>query len=283
MTTLSNLFTPSTIICLGITLLLVGLLGMYFMGKFITQDHKISSMFGLVSSMAEEMHFMREKIQTVKFGGSAGTPSNIINTSFPFVQEKNEEIVASSNNELISVSDDDDDEDDDDSVSSEDSSNVGSNVGSSKIDIDEGVNDSPSNIKIINIGETFITQNNGNDVNDVEELNDSVLSSDSSDNDDDDDLDNDGAEIHEIELSNSDELLINRDMLKTININIAAQQSSDVDNRSTNNNNNNSTSTSTIDYKKMAVNQLRTIAIEKGLISQNSNKLKKEDLLKLLV
>jgi len=290
MTTLSNLFTPSTIICLGITLLLVGLLGMYFMGKFITQDHKISSMFGLVSSMAEEMHFMREKIQTVKFGGSAGPTSNIINTSFPFMQEKNEEIVASSNNDLISVSDEDDD--DDDSVSSEDSSS--SSVGSS--DIDEEVNDSPSNIKIINIGETFITQNTGDEINDVEELNDSVLSSDSSDNDD--DLDDNGAadngaadngaadngadndiEIHEIELSNSDELLINRDMLKTININIAAQQSIDGDNHGTNNNN----STSTIDYKKMSVNQLRTVATGKGLIAQNSNKLKKEDLLKLLV
>lgn len=69
-------------------------------------------------------------------------------------------------------------------------------------------------------------------------------------------------------------------MLKTININIAAQQSIDGDNHGTNNNNN---STSTIDYKKMSVNQLRTVATGKGLIAQNSNKLKKEDLLKLLV
>jgi hypothetical protein len=271
MTTLSNLFTPSTIICLGITLLLVGLLGMYFMGKFITQDHKISSMFGLVSSMAEEMHFMREKIQTVKFGGG---PSP--NTSFPFVQEKNEEVVA---RDLISVSDDDDDDDTSvsSSVSSESSSGSSvsscstSSVGSDdEVDIDEGDNKSPENIKIINIGETFATQESGED---VEELNESILSSRSSDDDDLDDGDDD-VEISEIELSNSDELLINRDMLKTINISAVVSGINEDEEVK---------GVSGIDYKKMSVNQLRTVAAEKGLISQNSNKLKKDDLLKLLL
>jgi hypothetical protein len=71
-----------------------------------------------------------------------------------------------------------------------------------------------------------------------------------------------------IELPNSNELLINRDMLKTINISrdgVGGGGGGDA---------------VTVDYKKMSVNQLRNIANEKGIA--NSNKLKKEDLLKLL-
>ena len=249
MTVLSNLFTPSTIICLGITLLLVGLLGMYFFGKFVSQDHKITSMFGLVSSMAEEMHFMREKIQTVKFGGTA-------EASFPFVPDNKADLVASSNSELISVSDDDSlDDDDDDDDSSVDSSSVDSSVDDDvvesdvhEIKFDEAIVD--TDVKIINIQEE----------NDLE----SVSSSNNiGDDDDDDDDDNES-----IELPNSNELLINRDMLKTINISRdggVGGSGGDV---------------ATVDYKKMSVNQLRNIANEKGIA--NSTKLKKEELLKLL-
>lgn len=265
MTVLSNLFTPSTIICLGITLLLVGLLGMYFYGKFVSQDHKITSMFGLVSSMAEEMHFMREKIQTVKFGGTAAA-------SFPFVPDNKEELVASSNSELISVSDDDSGSDSDletDSDSGSDSDSdletderavhvggEGIGEGEGKDDIheikfDEAIVD--NDVKIINIQEE--------EDHDL----DSVSSSSSSSMND---IDDDEEDNESIELPNSNELLINRDMLKTISISrdgVGGSGGGDV---------------VTVDYKKMSVNQLRNIANEKGIA--NSNKLKKEELLKLL-
>ena len=79
------------------------------------------------------------------------------------------------------------------------------------------------------------------------------------------DIDDDEEDNESIELPNSNELLINRDMLKTISISRDGVGGSDV---------------VTVDYKKMSVNQLRNIANEKGIA--NSNKLKKEELLKLL-
>ena len=50
------------LISLGITLLLVGIIGMFFTQRLQEQNHKINSMVGLISTMAEELGYLRNKL-----------------------------------------------------------------------------------------------------------------------------------------------------------------------------------------------------------------------------
>jgi len=296
--TLLDIFTPSILISLGISLLLIGVLGMYFMGKCITQDHKIASMFGLVSSMAEEMHFMREKIQSVKFNTGV-TDHNInnnhppLNPAFPFIKEENTLSFHSGSTELITVSDGESDSNDEssDSGSSENSedddnddvSSVDSDDNVEDIDMVQSLEDDKSNIKIINVGDTFNMKFDEID-NDVIELdlkpvensemgNNDTLSDDDDDSSDDESLSSNN-EVPDIDISNSNSTIESTllhdsaDMLKSINMSISNLDHSSND----------------IDYKKMSLNKLKQVVVDKKLVANNSiaSKLKKPELLKLL-
>ena len=59
MPSLIDIFNPSFLIFLGIMVLVVALLIVYFEGKMREQNHKISSMLSLVSAMAEEVNIIR--------------------------------------------------------------------------------------------------------------------------------------------------------------------------------------------------------------------------------
>ena len=56
MASLTDLFNPTFLMFLGILVLVVALLVVYFETKFREQNHKISSMLSLVSSLAEEVN-----------------------------------------------------------------------------------------------------------------------------------------------------------------------------------------------------------------------------------
>ncbi len=295
--TLLDIFTPSILISLGISLLLIGVLGMYFMGKCITQDHKIASMFGLVSSMAEEMHFMREKIQYVKFNNGV-TEHNInknhppLNPAFPFIKEENNALsFHSGSTELITVSDGESDSDDESSDSgssdnsevdsdsdSDDISSVDSDDNVEDIDMVQSLEDNKSNIKIINVGDTFnikfdeidntvIELDTKKDENNETSANDTI-------SDDDDDSSDDESLSSNIDISNSNTpaestlLHDSTDILKSINI-----SSSSLDH-----------SSNDIDYKKMSLNKLKQVVVDKKIVANSSiaSKLKKPELLKLL-
>jgi hypothetical protein len=243
-----DILSTSFLISLGITLLLVGLIGMYFSQKIMDQDHKLSSMAGVVTSMAEELHFLRSKIQQ-------GIPPTLVNP-----------IVSSSEIKLIPVSDDDDeDESDDDSEDDEDSDSDDEDsddeedrepleIMSELINISEV----PS-IKVINMTES--TFYNESIENEVEEL---VMDED--DDDDDDDMSESEEEQEnkledEVEVDESTMDLMNSSMLKSINI-----LSSEDDK---------------IDYKKLSLAKLKDLVFEKGL-AKDPSRMKKPELLKLL-
>ena len=59
MSFLSDIFNPTLLIFLGITLLIIALLIVYFESKMREQNHKISSMLSLVSSLAEETNMIK--------------------------------------------------------------------------------------------------------------------------------------------------------------------------------------------------------------------------------
>jgi len=62
---ITDIFSTSLLISLAICLLLVGSVFMYFNQKIAEQNHKIASMFDLVSTMAEETNSVKYHIQMV--------------------------------------------------------------------------------------------------------------------------------------------------------------------------------------------------------------------------
>ena len=51
---LSDIFSIPFLICLAISILLIGCSSIYFYQRISQQDHKIAAMVSLISSMAEE-------------------------------------------------------------------------------------------------------------------------------------------------------------------------------------------------------------------------------------
>jgi hypothetical protein len=137
---ISDIFTTPFLICLGICLLLLGLLGMYFTQKIMEQNHKISSMLGLVTTMAEELNFLRSRFQM--------NTSNLVQQASGAKNATNQ---VPEEEPLIEVSDDeeDDEEEDDDSVDDDDSEEEEEE----KLVIGE---EDPSTIKVIQMGETMV-------------------------------------------------------------------------------------------------------------------------------
>lgn len=166
---LSDLFNTPFLISLGITLLLVGFLGMFLTQKMLEQNHKISSMLGLVSTMAEEMNYMRARMQSIM-----NQNSDSIRQQQPLEPAQMGGTIQLAD-PLIPVSDGEEDDDDSDSDSDDDNSessessndsaeetetesrNVLTNLIMGDNIIQIGDNDGP-NIKVINMGETMNIQ-----------------------------------------------------------------------------------------------------------------------------
>ena len=112
MFSLSDIFTPSFFIILGIVVMLIAVLVIYIENKAREQNHKIASMLSLVSSLAEELNGMRFHLMTGGMDPNINIENNTNSSVFPNY----------SNGALIEVSDDEeeDDEDDEDDDEEED-------------------------------------------------------------------------------------------------------------------------------------------------------------------
>jgi len=324
MPSLIDIFNPSFLIFLGIMVLVVALLVVYFESKMREQNHKISSMLSLVSAMAEEVNILRSNASISSVGGSSQT--NKVPFEFnPQINisentEDNKSLLFSENrHELIAVSDDEtvsesgsesgsEDSDDESSVDSDDESSVDSNfIQLLQENQTIYIHDEAQDIKVLKINiQNFdkdiagITEefNEGNDINDLEDINDVFSDSDNEIEDldmlsgnniiiidgandlneiDDQDECDDVNELNEIDDVNGMNQTDNN------NINISQELPSDLDLKSISisdleeikNNNEN------VDYKKLSLNKLRSVVLEKNL-TLDSSKLKKPELLKLL-
>ena len=230
------------LITLGITLLLIGLLGIFFTQRLQELNHKITSMFGLVSTMAEEMNFMRSKMQAISFRES---------TCYP---QPNVSDIKSFN--LIHVSDDEESE-----IDSSDSESESSDSDSESSDSESESSEELDDIKIIN----FIKDKDSEDIiltkeQDLEDLEEKDLDLDLEDLEEKDlDLEEKDFDIEDLEET---KIEIDNDIK-----NIFIDSEKDLE------------SSSTIDYKKLSLAALKQLAIEKNLT--NDTKLKKNELLKL--
>ena len=260
MASLTDLFNPTFLMFLGILVLVVALLVVYFESKFREQNHKISAMLSLVSSLAEEVNGTKMIIHQL-------TMNPQTQQQVPFFQNKEynlETKIVQNDNNLIAVSDDEDSESDDDSyVDSDDES-----VSDEDSDSDE---EQPKNIKVfrLNISED-LNQIDGLDeeVNSVlEDLDEASLDEASLEEASLEEFDDNSSTSSESikETENNDVKKIDNFMdLKSINITLEETKTEQ-----------------SVDYKKMGLPKLRSVVSEKGL-SSDSSKLKKNELLKLL-
>ena len=97
MASLTDLFNPTFLMFLGILVLVVALLVVYFESKMREQNHKISSMVSLISSLAEQMNAVNHKVHsfTNNKEQSGGAKTNL-----NYLEEYNKRSI------LIPVSDD---------------------------------------------------------------------------------------------------------------------------------------------------------------------------------
>lgn len=268
MACLTDLFQPNFLLFLGIFVLIVSLLIVYFETKMREQNHKLSSMFSLISALADEINTVKLSLTQNIMGGSLHNKhldENIINDSNNF------------KNILINVSDDEeeqysDDEDSDDNNSNDEDSDD-EDIDEDSVSIIDLSNDEPienleinsSNLKVLKFEEKKIEENNSiNFVNLERNLLDILENSQHLENDIDTIIE------HENKFSTSNDIIehenTNNEHLssefKTIHINLEEQNE-------------------TLDFKKLPVNKLRDIVTEK-LLTTDASKLKKGELLKLL-
>ena len=259
MASLTDLFNPTFLMFLGILVLVVALLVVYFETKFREQNHKISSMLSLVSSLAEEVNGSKMFIHQLTM--NRNQPSNT--QFFQQQQQPNLETRIVQNDNLILVSDDEEDSDsEEDDASESDASEADDSDAASEVSIDEIDDDSDNSV---------IELSNNNDVK-VLKLN---ISDDISE-----------ASLDEASLEDLDEMdnLEDLDDSSTSSVSIKEEKPDNIksmDLKSINITLEETKPEQPLDYKKMAIPKLRSIVAEKGL-SSDSSKLKKNELLKLL-
>jgi hypothetical protein len=259
-----SLISIPFLICLGVTLLSIGVIFILFTQRLQEQNHKISTMTSLVSTLAEEMFYMKEHMSR----------SNTEHTKnvFPFFPgyeplEKKE----SDGIQLIPVSDDDasdklDDDDDEDDDENDDEDDDDDDNDEDDDDVEELHNDADegerSNIDDAKKGTRLISLIDSTILNCVVEEDEDIVSV----------VDN----LDDVEIDENEELIsetnidvIDFNFTKSIDIGI------DVSNLEENKDHVSN------DYKKLTTQKLKDIAVTKGLIEPNS-KANKSQIIKLL-
>ena len=254
---LSDIFTPSVVISLAISVLLIGLFGLYVNNKLNEQNHKLNTMFDLVSTLANELQMVRSQppvgMGSASMGGGGSSGSGR-------VYEKPE--VANTNHlvNMIDVSDDSDSGGDESDGETDEGAESGDDSGSDDDDNNEGEGEEGS----------------GSDGDDEESDGDS-----DGDDDGEHDARSDKAivvfesfdDAHFEELANFDDIVLgetNVERVKTPEATTTPANTSNVKNLNV-----------VFDYKKASLSKLREIVEQKGL-SSDTSKLKKQELLKML-
>lgn len=295
MPSLIDIFNPSFFMFLGILVLVVALMVVYFESKMREQNHKMSSMLNLVTFMAEEMNVIKNNLHPFNHSQAQESHSHGL-----------EEVISGGGmaavkyieaNKLISVSDDEDEDINDDE------SDSGSDTNSDSEPDNGSDSDSDSENEVIEISELsdikVLKLNTSNDIqpNNLNTLGQINLETD--DFNDIDDLDDvDDLDDNSISTNNDNKTNKNNDNIKSIilvenilpntdkninqSINIGSESLSDLNLKSIHISNLEEPKISEhVDYKKLSINKLRSVAIEKGLVDELT-KLKKGELLKLL-
>jgi hypothetical protein len=268
MASLADLFNPTFLMFLGILVLVVAMLVVYFESKMREQNHKITSMLSLVSTLAEDMTGMKMGLNHLAIRTSQGLQE----TNLPV----RENLGIFESNKLIDVSDDEESDEEDLETKAESEQSVDEYE-----DYEDEDYEDEEEVKVIKLQ---VSNEDTEDNDSYEEANN--LEFDTEDLEGDFELNDELPEIGDdyveqvLDLKYEAKLEENRDLenrdleesiipsvsdLKTIAINLGDE------------------SHDTIEYKKLQLPKLRSIAVEKGLTTNSdAQKLKKPELLKLL-
>ena len=274
MTSLADLFNPTFLMFLGILVLVVALLVVYFESKMRDQNHKIASMLSLVSTLAQDMNDVKMGLNHLAIsGGQMFQQTNIPNSGVNLgnLQKKN----------LIEVSDDEEsEEEEDDNLESEENDEIdeideideNEDLESVDDDSDNNSEDSNNDIKVVKLQVSNEDLQDNEYTSYEEESNNLEFEHEELDGDFDTEVDNQYVEevldLKYEEKNLEESTIIFSSDLKTISINLEEDHQHNEDN---------------IDYKKLQLSKLRSIVVEKGLTSNSeASKLKKPELLKLL-
>ena len=283
MVSLTDLFNPTFFIFLGILMLAIAFLVIYFENKMRDQNHKISSMLSLVSTLADDLNGVKMGLNhlIIKGGNSFNESSNIYEENLGKITTQ----------DLIEVSDDEDsnndsDEDSNDGESSDidlDINEISDTDNESKEEEDDDDDNSSiekENIKVLKLNILKEKQDSENNELDLEENVD--LDCDFEPGDELPEMTEEYVgkvldlkyenltEPQALEESQNTEHILGSD-LKTISINLGEEEEEDEEKEVN------------IDYKKLPLQKLRSIVVEKGLASNTEvSKLKKPELLKII-
>ena len=237
------------------------------------QDHKLNSMIGLVSTMAEESQFFRSKLSMLQ--------QKISTQDLPTVDKIQyaSQMMGGEQEELIDVSDDENDEDDDDDDDDEDDDDDDDEDEDDEDDDDEDDenNDDEEYIKRLNL---TLANDELNVKIPYEEIDTGDCSYEEPNNLDNLDDFESTLEETDIQLSPKDNNVISNDLkeednfLKNVSITDFGESTlnlGEIEDIHTTKN----------DYKKLPLNKLREVVVSKGVIT-DASKLKKNEILKLL-
>jgi hypothetical protein len=282
-----DLFNPTFFIFLGILMLAMAFLVIYFENKMRDQNHKISSMLSLVSTLADDLNGVKMGLNhlIIKGGNSFNESSNIYEENLGKITTQ----------DLIEVSDDEDSNNDSDNDSDNDSNDgdssdidleineIGDTDNESKYDDDDDDDNSSiekENIKVLKLNILKENQDSENNELDLEETLD--LDCDFEPGDELPEMTEEYVgkvldlkyenltEAQALEESQNTEHILGSD-LKTISINLGEDEEEEEKGEVN------------IDYKKLPLQKLRSIVVEKGLASNSEvSKLKKPELLKII-
>jgi hypothetical protein len=255
----NDLLSSSFLFSIAIIIILIGGIFAYVSYRMSEQDHKISSMLGLISTMAGELQFFRSKLSEKQFHEDED-------------EDKKETFILDPNNLitspiLISVSDDEDDEEEDEDEEEDDEEGEDEDD-DDEDDEDEDDEDDDEDDEIEELDLNFVKDEEDN-LEEIIELEHSILNLE--DITEDITENNNIKSVHleepiDLNFTNKEEEPIHEPLtndFKTISITDLEEPNKKQD------------------YKKMSINKLREVVVEKGLI-MDASKLKKPDLFKLL-
>jgi hypothetical protein len=276
---LSEICSSSFLFSVAIIIILVGGLFAYFNHRFSVQNHKISSMMGLVTTMAEEMQYFRSRISG-KSTQDVQSDSNVdqIHIIPQFLGGQSEL------NNLIEVSDDEDDDDsdeesDDDNDSEEESDEESESEDESDNESeseDESDNESESGNQVKNISIDLGNEIDLNLDNEFINVHETTSGESSSENAISEGVSNGDTKTINLSEDISSFEISSKTLENIHDIDISIKLTDDYIDLSSS-----AVDKDKIDYKKMSINKLREVAVEKGLVV-DASKLKKNDILKLL-
>ena len=258
---------------LAIVLFFVGILGLYIMQKLNEQNHKINSMFELVSTLAGEINNPHRGFPVRQ--GSFVSPQvtrethNLITVTddeYEDVEDDEDEDEDEDDDDI--EDDEDDDEDDDDEYEDEEDKEENFDEQIKSIHIGESIDDNYGSLHIEELVKPLHLEEKENDDQEEEEEDEDI--------DFDDELDDlDLEDVEEIEDHKQNQEGSNiKDVVNPLNLN-------DTSFLKTIHLTEDEKNLEILDYKKLTIQKLRSIAVEKGFVT-DASKLKKGDILKLL-